>query len=349
MKKITLFLILSAGCSTLALTQNVNVATRQRGATVQHFTGTTALRQAYAASSNSDTIYLSGGTFTAPDSINKRLVIIGTGHYPDSTLATTKTIVTNHMNLYENADNCYFEGIHFLNNFIFVNNTAADNVTLRRCRFDGEFRYNGGGTNTCKNNLITECVFAGPGFMLYFINAVSLTISKCLFFNDWRSFDAFRQVTFVNNIVFCTNGTYLLQDAQNSIIKNNIFSTTSGAACNGSNCYFANNVVFSPHSTIFFTNMVTSTFVNNFTNVIRDNFFENQTGTSFSYAHDYRLKSTVTNKGDDGTQVGIYGTSAPYKAGAVPGNPHIISRNIAASTNLNGNLQIQVKVAAQQQ
>jgi hypothetical protein len=45
--------------------------------------------------------------------------------------------------------------------------------------------------------------------------------------------------------------------------------------------------------------------------------------------------------------VGIYGGLFPYKEGAVPLNPHISLKNIAPQTDVNGDLNIQLKVNAQ--
>ncbi len=49
----------------------------------------------------------------------------------------------------------------------------------------------------------------------------------------------------------------------------------------------------------------------------------------------------------DGTDIGIYGSSQPYKEGAVPFNPHIYFKNIGGTTTPNGLLNINIKVKAQ--
>lgn len=67
----------------------------------------------------------------------------------------------------------------------------------------------------------------------------------------------------------------------------------------------------------------------------------------FNYAHNYHLKSPTTYLGTDGTEVGIYGGTFPYKEGSVPRNPHIQLKNIASKTDDNGSLQIEIQVEAQ--
>jgi hypothetical protein len=51
--------------------------------------------------------------------------------------------------------------------------------------------------------------------------------------------------------------------------------------------------------------------------------------------------------GTDATQIGLYGSVFPYKDGAVPINPHIQAKTIAPVTNSIGELNIDIKVAAQ--
>jgi hypothetical protein len=43
----------------------------------------------------------------------------------------------------------------------------------------------------------------------------------------------------------------------------------------------------------------------------------------------------------------MYGGSFPYKAGAVPINPHIVTKIIAPQTDVNGDLNINITVGAQ--
>jgi hypothetical protein len=49
----------------------------------------------------------------------------------------------------------------------------------------------------------------------------------------------------------------------------------------------------------------------------------------------------------DGTDVGIYGTASPYKPGGVPYNPHFRSATIAPATDPDGDLPVNIRVAAQ--
>jgi hypothetical protein len=133
----------------------------------------------------------------------------------------------------------------------------------------------------------------------------------------------------------------------NSIIENNIFinynsscywaSYSSGSFFNNNlfvedwiipdNCFGSGNIVNQPQSSIFI----------------------NQSGNNFSYAHDYHLQPTCPGKnaGTDGTDIGIYGGSHPWKEGSIPFNPHIQYKTISGSTDENGNLNVNIKVSGQ--
>jgi len=345
MKKLFTFLFVFMQLAIIA--QTLNIATLHKSNGVQNFTGMLAFVQAYNASSSGDTIYLSGGSFSAPDTINKTLIIIGAGHYPDSTLATGKTIVSTPVVLNDLADDTYLEGIHFLSNFQTAYNRSVNNLTIRRCRIDGHFKFNGDYYNPvalCLNPTIIECVFGG-GNEFVFGNARSMIVSKCIFHMSWRTLVWVHTATFTNSIFFSTNGTSFFDNAQNSLFKNNIVKTLAGYPFSGANNYIANNVFLGFTVDNFYGN----TAVNNYHNVTYENFFVNQNGNDFNYNFNYHLTNTSTYMGDDGTQVGIYGTAAPYKEGALPGNPHVRSKNIAISTNASGQLEVQIKVAAQQE
>jgi len=59
------------------------------------------------------------------------------------------------------------------------------------------------------------------------------------------------------------------------------------------------------------------------------------------------LQSPSTYIGTDATECGIYGGIFPYKEGAVPYNPHIQQKSISSVTDINGNINVNIKVVAQ--
>jgi hypothetical protein len=76
----------------------------------------------------------------------------------------------------------------------------------------------------------------------------------------------------------------------------------------------------------------------------------NQSGGYYNYSNNYHLKNGCIglNAGTDGHDVGVYGGIFPWKDGSVPHNPHVIFKNISGYTDPNGNLQLNIKVKAQE-
>jgi len=97
------------------------------------------------------------------------------------------------------------------------------------------------------------------------------------------------------------------------------------------------------------SNMTPGAGVGNVLGVVATEIFISEDNTDFEWSDDLHLQATSVGVGmaTDGTDVGIYGTNAPFKPGAVPYNPHFRSATIAPATNPNGDLPVNIRVAAQ--
>ncbi|MBN2776896.1 MAG: hypothetical protein JXR36_04610, partial [Bacteroidales bacterium] len=290
---------------------------------------------AYMASQSGDTLYLSGHTFTPPAAFDKQLMIFGTGHYVDSTLATGKTFINGNVILSENADMFYCEGVEFTSNLTFSNNHSINNVTIKRCKITGLFDVPGNLATPSLNLALIGNVFANA---IYLSNAQNAIISNSII----QVNIAYSQSNLIaNNIILFLNA-YAIHDGYNNLINNNIF--IGGGLSNGvGNIY--NNNLFVDATPAYGT---TPTVIGSYVGIVQSAIFINQTGTVFDYTHNYHLQSPATYLGNDGTEVGIYGGTFPYKEAAVPQNPHIQLKNIAPTTDANGDLQIQIQVGAQE-
>ncbi|MDL2262021.1 glycoside hydrolase family 55 protein [Bacteroidales bacterium OttesenSCG-928-I21] len=303
------------------------------------FGGAQPFTDAYNASVTGDTIYLPGGSLVYPTNITKGLVIYGAGHYPDSTQATGKTVLNGGLTININADNLYLEGIELTGGLNFATNVKIDNVVLRRCRF-GNIHYVGN-ASPCENSQIIQCVIDGN---ITLSNAKSSTISNCFIGGQIGNGS---EMAILNNVFFYNNvaSFRVFTDLKNSSVSNNIFLRRNRPDCIQSGCsvVFSNNV-FKDAATDIDAN---NSDINNYKGVDIDELFINQSGQAFDYSHDYHLLSPATYPGTDGTQVGVYGGLFPYKAAAVPVNPHISTKLIAPQTNNEGELQIEINVNAQ--
>lgn len=324
---------------TISLSAQQKVALQHNGISTI-FSSSSPFVDAYNASVTGDTIYLPGGNIPFPSIIDKGLTIYGVGHYPDSTMATNKTILNGSITIAANADNLLLEGIEFTGNINFGTNLKTDNVIIKRCRV-ANIVYNGTGdaATRCENNTITGNVIAGS---INFTNAFACMLSNNIIngvINGGSS------IGIANNI-FLSNGTsYIFNNVDNSSITNNIIFQKYNVNYVHNYCdlsTFAYNI-FS-----LIPSVGNNTFEsNNWYNVDMATIFVDQAGNTFDYAHDYHLIDPATYVDAVGTQIGIYGGIFPYKTGAVPVNPHIQTKAISTQTNAAGEINVNIKVGAQ--
>ena len=312
----------------------------QSNGTTTIYSSTDPFIAAYTDAVSGDTIYLSGGAFTPPATINKGITVFGAGFHLDSTSATYPTIISNNITIGSSADNLYMEGIE-LQTITHNSQDTTDNVSFVRCRinqFNGD--YTGPGESTgwflLQNVIISNMEMSGIiGSVVYnniltgrIINSKTNLFSNNLikkqgsYSND--TFAGLQNNTIVNNVVFHT-GSYFSSGLTGNIWENNVFAENNP-----------------PLGSPVIDN-------NNYKNIDLTTVFVNQTGNAFNYSHDYHLQTAAQALylGNDLTEVGIYGGTFPFKEGAVPQNPHISSKTIAPLTTTNGDLNIQIHVIAQ--
>lgn len=327
-----------------------------QGGTAESFE---TLTEAIEAASAGDTIYIPGGGFTAPGTIEKQLHWRGVGHYPDSTTATGHTQITNALMFNTDCDGSTFEGIYFSSSIQFgtaVNEEVTD-ISIKYCRTGYIYlRYNADLSNGYPKlnfRLHGSVVTHLEGF-----GASNCLIENNLIFGQTRSF----HYSIFNHNSFNYSDGYnrLIRYCSNCQFKNNVIGYSYGAD-QTYNCNFQNNVYqadYIPHNATS-----TNTGSGNIRNTGTTNLYTTITGEirHFSYDNDYHLGTatgtdedgntdiTLAGTATDGTNPGIYGGLGvkPYKEGAVPYSPHIRSVTIANEA-VNGELDVKVTVAAQE-
>ena len=293
---------------------------------------------AYNAATTGDTIYLPGGPI-APVTIDKSIAIYGAGYHPDSTQATSATYLTSGIVFNQNADSASITGVEVNGSITTSYNHKVDYLVISRCDVKSINIY-GNASTPCTHVTIKECVIRG-----------GIGLSGATYSN------------ISNNIVETT-----VSDGSNNAIYNNIFLYNRATVnytvyylfSRVNNSHIANNIIFEEHAlsscnTNTLENNIfrntpsggTNIFIGNYYNVDLSTVFVNQTGNTFDFAHDYNLVSPATYQGFDATEVGIYGGLHPFKDGGLPNNPHVQTKDIAIQTDSNGDLHIEIKVAAQ--
>ena len=307
----------------------------------------TTLQAAYDAASNDDYIYLPAGTFTVTE-INKKIHIKGAGMNIDSSAATGVSRMP-YIVIAENGAGGSLEGIYFyssqgdgasilmknlssspaisydisnchLSNKLYSNSGSWENLTMKNNYIGGTFSIHG----NISNSLITNNIING-----------GIAVTSTLLVS--------------NNIFFHTPDYIPMTLTNNSTYNNNIFQIYQWVTV--ANSVFNNNVNISPDNN---TNQIYNTLTETWDNIFTDP--GTTAGTNpwcgcpvwlYNVHKNYQVKSTSSchNSGTDGTDRGIYGGVAfPWKDGSIPSNPHIYFKNVASTTNANGQLLIHFKV-----
>ena len=298
---------------------------------------TSSLDSAAMLAQDNDIIYLPGGTFLGmSDWFKKKVTVIGVGHNIDSANATGITTIAGDIGFqYNGAEGSILDGVY-------VTASVLVSTNCKIYRTNVGYINNPWGVNA--NNLVIEkCIIrnaiygtGGPIRNSFIKNSV---ISA----NDWQS--SMYNNTFENDI-FLWQGAYDMSAASQNIYRNCIFpNVTSWVGGLGSSS-FQNN--------IFATTTVppltdSNNAINNILNQSSSATFVSQSGSTFAYNQNYRLKSTSPgiNKGTDGKDIGIHGGSSPWVDGNIPPNPTIRSKTVADKTATGGTLHVQFNVRTQ--
>lgn len=350
-----LLLICSIGALSFSATaQNPRIVLQGAGAP-QVFT---SIDSAVAAAQPNDKLYFSGGTFTTGNggiTLDKPLHWIGAGISPDSTNVTALTMlrtVNGNFTFLTGAGGSSFTGIHFYpdggNTFsgsVFQYGTtqlndAPLNMVFERCSFQCAV---GLGIPTPSNQAdqstpgssssFNECVFTG-GLTAWGLSATTFT--RCDFgsvVENFKPSGLFMDHCIVRALIMYSNGILL----KNSVFPNNTYAV-DGSTGAMSNCLL--------HGTSAGLGVTVS---NNIYGQTEPIFVNDANTADFQWSDDLHLASGSPGIGaaDDGTDIGIYGSTSPFKAGGVPYNPHYRQATIATSTNPNGDLPVNIRVAAQ--
>lgn len=268
--------------------------------------------------------------------------IIGAGHFPDSAGLAKRTFIWGDLRINKGADSLRLEGLYIEGPITYDNSNSINYVKVIRCRL-GYVAMNSNSEAKKNNCSFEECFIVGGISFGYY--GTNLLIQHSIISDNptyGNLISGIRGGALIKGNILLVNpqGGSAINDLQSSQIENNVIIGSVTLTGLTNNNIFKNNLF--NLSSIDFTG---NTFSNNYTGVEQTDIFINQDGEDI-YTHDYHLKSPQTYIGTDGTQVGFYG-GIPFKEHGLPSNPQIIKKNIAAKTDVNGNLQISITVKAQ--
>ncbi len=330
MKKLS-FLFTAFLMAALTHAQSSMLATLSHEGEISTYYGANALKDAFNASQNGDVITLSSGSFNAID-ITKAVTIRGNGMSADNTSGSLPTILLGDFKINIPSDvtqSLSMEGI-FHNGSIEVINLSNSSFLKNRL---GSI-YDGGGNvsnrNKMKNISFIHCKILSSFHIYGSANCINcyigdpyldgtVTINNCFFYYTRDGISPrFNGTTFVNTILYTANNT--------------LGSDVSAYNCLG----------YTTKGTDIFKN------ISNTTNHIFTNWneiFKTYTGT-YDDMENFELTEEAIKKykGNDGTEVGIYGGSLPFSP--TPSNPQITKCKVASKSTADGKLSVDIEVSA---
>ncbi len=334
MKKLIGVIIL-LGCSFAIFSQAAFIRSGNGSTTVYR-----SLDSVVANYQAGDTIYMPGGTFQVGNVVfNKKVVVYGAGHYPDSAAATGRTVLNGNINITGTASQSMFQGFFLSGNISLGTDAASSNVkglVIQRCNIsDITLAVNDNYNSLAENVMIRETVVRSNLNVRYakdvliennLINGAlynsngSVKVSNNIMFGNGHNLYVVTSVLFENNI-FYQVGNFQYGSGSNTF-RNNVFRLASpliGSDVSEQNLFSVTNLFIQP-------------------------------ATEFDYGINFHLAagSPAIGAGKSGTDCGIYGGARSYKEAAVPSNPHVRAKTIADNTNASGQLQVQATVVAQE-
>ena len=298
---------------------------------------TSSLDSAAILAQDNDIIYLPGGTFLGmSDWFKKKVTVIGVGHNIDSTNATGITTIAGDIGFqYNGAEGSVLDGVFVTGHVYIMPNckvyranigyvvsqwVTVNNLFIEKCIIRNEIIGYGGtpiANSFIKNSIISENDFQGGMYNNTFENDIFL-------FQGAYDMSAGSQNIY-RNCIF-PNVTSWVGGLGSSSFQNNIFATTTVPPLTDSN-----------------------NAINNILNQSSSATFVSQSGSTFAYNQNYRLKpgSLGVNKGTDGKDIGIYGGNSPWVDGNIPPNPTIRSKTVDAQTATGGTLHVKFNVRTQ--
>jgi hypothetical protein len=305
------------------------------------------LNEAILAAPENSNITLSGGSFHVPGgfALDKTLHFVGAGIHTDSTNATGATILTATGSalfaLTSGASGSSFTGIWFTTegSVTFSLGTGPGDqvvtgVDFLRCMFQSGVRL-GVEEPSNSTSAFTECIFHG-----WFVGMGGTTVvNRCIF--DYTpgtggAITIFRPegLTLLNSIILGGRTDH----CHFATISNCVFTSANAPIWQSNNTTVSNSIFAASH---VFSNSYDTTSTGNITDQSPASIFVNELDGSYQFTDDVHLA------GGDGSGIGLYGGSPPYKPGNVPHVPHFRQVDVAKGTEPNGELRMNVKLAVQ--
>lgn len=348
MKTRITFFLFSMGLLAGAANAQLPRVILQSGGTPQVFA---TVNEALTAAQPNDKLYFSGGTFLEATGIiiDKPLHFIGAGIHPDTAnvtgVTTWATGGSTRITITTAASGSTFTGITFNPGGDILYGTSADDddptkLIFQRCAFSRPVSL-GFVEGASSSSSFNECIFR------YTLTgrAGTAVITNCIF--DGAGISLFRP-----SGLFLKNSVILkaqVTNSENAIVQNCVFTMNGAALWQVSGVQISNCLITGTE--MFSNSGLSNQESNNIYEQAAASIFMNENNGIYSFDDDLHLAagSPGSGAGNDGRDIGLYGSGSPYKEGVAPYNPHYQAATINGATNSAGELPVNIRMAAQPQ
>lgn len=316
--------------------QDVLMATLQHGDEMTPYYGADAVKDAVAAASEGDVISVSGGTFNSPV-IDKPLIIQGSGYVQDVPNNRYRTLLVGELSitLPESDKKLLLEGL-YVKDYTHLSGILKG-VQIKHCLFTNNLTFLDPHENTfLLHNRIYILSLTG--------RSVNASISNNIIENFGGSNDTKEKGLCKNNIIDVIKNTVMSFEFKNNVIGELEYTNTSKF----------NSFFYNLYSGYLFADgwkeLRIPVECNQYANIyIRrkfgrlEEFYDN-----FNYKDSKaQLKSDFADiKGEDGTEVGIYGGDTPFSE--YPANPRITSSYVSPQADENNQISVRFTIESAQ-
>jgi len=347
-------------CGLSAFAQNTVILQRGSDVIGQYNDFTQAV---VTAAQDGDIIFINNSLNDATITIDKQLSIIGAGFWPNSTSNEPGYTQINCTLVFNNGSSGSFvTGIHFTNDVRITGSTSISGITFDRCRFNNLYlAYGGADSFSSSNHIVRNCYI---NYLFGYLYSNYTVVNTIITNNIVRRVNSFNQLNIFTNNIFtgldAGTSNFTFSNTSSCTFQNNIiFNSHNSYNCGTNFIFSSNNNVFSYNIFIGFAGSggTNNIFTNNFNNVDKESVFVNisypgtcpNTYFNFSYSYDYHLQPNCVGvgAGSDGTDIGIYGGTTPWKEQAYPINPRITNFNVTPQVPANGIINVNAAVEGQ--
>ena len=291
------------------------------------------LQESIEGAENGSVIYLPGGGFQISDEVkitNKKLTIIGIGHYANSGNADGVTTISGNLFFNEGSSGSAVIGCYITGNvYIGEGGASVNGVLVRCCNVNSVQVTNGSCVDTeiNQNYVRSHSSFGGANGKI--TNNVMCTMNGI-------------NGGVISNNIFVSNyeykwewhgGTvryYCAVQAYNSFLSQNIMTNYGTTPNSGDNCQTSGNLNWGDNPTSFTVDDWNGVFVNYNGGAISP-------ASDFHFSERYKLQEN---------KVGIYsGTGFNNQNSSVP---YIIYKDVPTETDAQGMLKVRIRVKANQ-